>query len=153
QDRLRGRADFGAALTDFIELRQEHWPELPEAFRALMAREISQRLVGLDLERSIQWRDNTLWEPQILDLLLELIDRYELRIDPDDPLAFAAMSMDRNVLANYYRRFGLSNAAKQAFERLLRNPPSRQALQELARSLETSGMWSDEIADALRAVV
>jgi hypothetical protein len=153
QNGLRARMDFEEALTDFVELHQEHWPELPEAFRDWLAREISHRLVGLDLERSIQWKDSSLWEPPALDLLLELIDRYELRIDPDEPLAFAAMSMDRNVVANYYRRFGLSEAATQAFERLLREPPSRQALQELARSVEESGIWSDRIADALSAIV
>jgi hypothetical protein len=153
QDRLRGRANFEEALTDFVELRQEHWPELPELFRDRMAREISPQLVRLDLEASIQWRNGSLWEPPILALLLELIDRYELRIDPDEPLAFAAMSMDRNVVANYYRRFGLSEGAMRAFERLLRNPPSRQALQELTRSVETSGMWSERIAESLQAVV
>jgi hypothetical protein len=152
-DRLRGRADFGEALTDFVELRQEHWPELPEAFRGWLAEKISRELGHLNLEKSIEWRENSLWEPPSLDLLLELIDRYELRIDPDEPLAFAAMSMDRNVVANYYRRFGLSNAAMRAFERLLRNPPSRQALQELTRSVQTSGMWSERIAEALQAVV
>lgn len=152
QDRLRGREKFAEAWIDFVELRPEHWPELPETFRDWMGTEISHRLGTLDLGKSIQWRDSTLREPQVLSLLLRLIDRYELRIDPDEPLVFAAMSVDSNVSANYCRRFGLSDAAMQAFERLLRNPPSRQALQGLVQSVEASGMWSDEIAGALRAV-
>lgn len=153
QDDLHRRTNLAEALTDFVRLRQEHWPDLPQDYRAWLAKQISQQLIQLDLEKSIQWRGSSLWEPQVLDLLLELIDRYELRIDRDEPLAFAAMSMDRNVIANYYRRYGLSRIAMHTLERLIRNPPSRQALQELMRSIETSGMWSDEIHDALKAVV
>lgn len=153
QDRLQGRRKFEEALIDFIELRSEHWPEIPDAYRTWLAHEVSQRLVALDLERSIQWRESTLWEPPMLDLLLELVDRYELPIEPDEPLVFAAMSMDRNIVGNYYRRFGLSNAAMRTLERLLRNPPSNPALQELVRTVRISGIWSAEIADALKAIV
>lgn len=153
QDRLQARAALQEAISDFIELQQEHWPELPEAYRIWLAREVSQQLGLLDLERTVQWRDNSLWEPQVLPLLLEIVDRYELRVDPDEPLIFAGMSMDRNVVANHYRRFGLSGRGRQTLERLLRDAPSNQALNELIRFVESAGIWSDEIAVALRAVV
>lgn len=152
QDRLRARATLQDALSDFVELRQEHWPELPEAYRIWLAGEISQQLGLLDLERTVQWRDNSLWEPQVLPLLLEIVDRYELRIDPDESLVFAAMSMDRNVVANHYRRCGFSDRGRQTLERLLRGAPSNQASNELIRFVESAGIWSDEIEMALRAV-
>jgi len=153
QERLLGRRTLAEAFSDFVELRQEHWPELPDAYRDWLTREISGQLGRMDLERSIEWRDNSLWQPQALPLLLEIVDRYELHIDPDEPMVFAAMSMDRNVIANHYRRFGFSDRGTQALERLLGRAPSLQALAELIRFVEAAGVWSDGIAAALRAVV
>jgi len=152
QERLQTRRTLRDALADFVELREEHWPELPQAFRTWLAEEISRQLSRLDLEHTVQWRDNSLWAPQVLALLLEIVDRYELRIDPDEPLVFAAMSMDRNVVANHYRRSGFSDRARQALERLLHDAPSNQALNELIRFVENAAIWSDEIAAAMRAV-
>jgi hypothetical protein len=152
QERLPTRTTLHDALTDFVELREEHWPELPGAFRTWLAGEISRQLAELDLEHSVEWRDNSLWAPRVLPLLLQIVDRYELRIDPDEPLVFAAMSMDRNVVANHYRRFGFSGRSKQTLERLLHHPPSNQALNELIRFVESAALWSDEIAAAMRAV-
>ena len=48
---------------------------------------------------------------------------------------------------------GSADRARQALERLLRDAPSAQALAELIRFVEGAGMWSDDIAAALRAVV
>ena len=152
QERLQGRTTLQEALTDFVELREEHWPELPEAYRSWLAVEISRQLGLLELERTVEWRDNSLWSPQVLPLLLEIVDRYELRVDPDEPIVFAGMSMDRNVVANHYRRFGLSDRGRQTLERLLRGAPSNQALNELVRFVESAGIWSDEIAVAMRTV-
>jgi hypothetical protein len=44
QERLPTRGTLQNALTDFVELGEEHWPELPEAFRTWLAGEISQQL-------------------------------------------------------------------------------------------------------------
>jgi hypothetical protein len=153
QERLFTRKALQEALLDFVELREEHWPELPEAFRAWIAAEISQQLARLDLEHTVDWRDNSLWQPQVLPLLLEIVDRYELHIEPDEALVFAAMSMDRNVVANHYRRFGFSDRARQTLERLLVGAPSNQALNELVRFVENAGIWSDGIAAAMRRIV
>lgn len=152
QERLQTRGTLQDALADLVELREEQWPELPQAFRTWLAGEISQQLGRLDLEHTVQWRDNSLWAPHVLALLLEIVDRYELRIDPDEPLVFAAMSMHRNVVANHYRRFGFSDRAGQALERLLHDAPSNQALNQLIRFVESAAIWSDEIAAAMRAV-
>ena len=152
QERLQGRTTLQEALTDFVELRQDHWPELAEAYRTWLAAEISRQLRLLDLERTIEWRDNSLWQPQVLPLLMEIVDRYELRVDPDEPLVFAGMSMDHNVVAKHYRRFGLSDRGRQTLERLLRGAPSNQALNELIRFVESAGIWSDEIAVTMRTV-
>jgi hypothetical protein len=153
QERLLTRRTLTEALVDFVELQQEHWPELPGAFRTWLAEEISRQLGRLDLEHTVEWRDNSLWQPQVLPLLLEIVERYELHIDPDEPLVFAAMSMDRNIAANHYRRFGFTDHAKQTLERLLGRAPSNQALNELIRFVENAGIWSDGIAEAMRAVV
>jgi hypothetical protein len=153
RERLLGRTTLAEALSDFVELRQEHWPELPDAYRDWLTREISGQLGRMELERSIEWRDNSLWQPQVLPLLLEIVDRYELHIHPDEPIVFAAMSMDRNVVASHYRRVGFSDRGRQALERLLGGAPSPQALAELIRFVEGAGVWSDGIAAALRAVV
>jgi len=152
QERLPTRGTLQDALTDFVELRKEHWPELPQAFRAWLAGEISQQLGRLDLEHTIEWRGNSLWAPRVLSLLLEIVDRCELRIEPDEPLVFAAMSIDGKVVTNHYRRFGFSDAARATLERLLRGAPSNQALNELIRFVESSGVWSHEIAAAMQAV-
>jgi hypothetical protein len=153
QDRLRNRRSLREALADFEELGEEHWPELPETFLNWLSGEISLQLQKLDLERSIQWKQNSLWEPGILPLLLGIIDRYSIRIDPDEPLVFAAMSIDRDAAANHYRRFGLSDTGRRTLDRLLYNPSSTKALEELVRFIQTSDIWSDEIANALRSIV
>lgn len=152
QERLPTRGTLQNALTDFVELGEEHWPELPEAFRSWLAGEISQQLGHLDLEHTVQWRGNSLWTPRVQSLLLQIVDRYELRIDPDEPLVFAAMSMDGKVVTNHYRRFGFSDRAKETLERLLSGAPSNQALNELIRFVESSGIWSDHIGAAMQAV-
>jgi hypothetical protein len=153
QERLLTRRTLHDALPDFVELRQEHWPELPEAFRTWLTGEVSQQLGRLDLEHTVEWRDDSLWQPHVLPLLLEIVDRYELHMTPDEPLVFAAMSMDRNVVANHYRRFGFSDDARRALERLLGAAPSKQALNELIRFVQSAAIWSDQIAMAMQAVV
>jgi len=152
QERLPTRGTLQNALTDFVELGEEHWPELSEAFRNWLAGEISQQLGRLDLERTVEWKDNSLWTPGVLSLLLQIVDRYELRIDPDEPLVFCAMSMDGKVVTNHYRRFGFSDRATETLERLLRGAPTNQALNELIRFVESSGIWSDRISVAIQAV-
>ena len=152
QERLPTRGTLQDALADFIEMEEEHWPELPPAFRTWLEGEISQQLGQLDLEHTVEWRDNSLWTPRVLSPLLQIVDRYELRTDPDEPLIFAAMSMDGKVVTNHYRRFGFSDRAMAALERLLRGAPSSQALAELIRFVQSSGIWSDHIAAAIQAV-
>lgn len=127
QERLVSRRTLADAFADFVELGSEHWPDLPREYREWLTREISQQLERMNLENSIEWRDNSLWQPQSLPLLLEIIDRYQLQIQPDEPIVFAAMSMDQNAAANHYRRFGLSERALGTLERLLTTPPSPQA--------------------------
>lgn len=153
QERLISRRTLGDAFADLVELRAEHWPELPQQYRDWLRQEISQQLERMNLETSIEWKDNSLWQPQSLPLLLEIIDRYQLHIEPDEAIVFAAMSIDQNTAANHYRRFGLSDRGKQTLERLLAAPPSPQAQAELIRYLGSSGVWSDGIAMALRSLV
>lgn len=152
QARLLTRRELNEALGDFAELQKEHWPELPDTYREWLAREVSARLGELDLPRTVEWRGDSLWQPRVLPLLLTLIDRYELRIQPDEPLVFAATGLDQSVV-NHYRRFGFSDVSQATFERLLHHPPSTNALAELVRFVERAQMWSAGTGDALRPVV
>jgi len=83
---------------------------------------------------------------------MRLIDRYALRIQPDEPLVFVLTGWDTNVVGNYHKRFGLRERAKSTLERLLKNPTSPQALEGIVRFIESSETWSPEIETALRVL-
>lgn len=152
QERLLSLTSFDDALQTFSELKEDYWPELPEPYREWLVSEISKTMTNLDLEKSIKWKGTTLWQPQVLSLLLRLIDRYALRIQPDEPLIFVLTGWDTEVVAKYYKRFGLSGSALRTLERLLANPTSPQALEELVRFVEKSDIWTQQIETSLKAV-
>jgi hypothetical protein len=106
----------------------------------------------LDLERSIRWEDTTLWQPEVLPFLLRVIDRYALRIEPDEPLAFVVIGLDTEVVAKYQKRFGLGENAIQALERMLDRPPSSRAREGVVRFIQSSGIWSPRIEASLSEV-
>jgi hypothetical protein len=153
QESLLSRTSLNDALKDLWELKQDYWPELPDGYRDWLAHEVSKALGTLELEKSIQWKENTLWEPNILSFLMKIVDRFVLRIEPDEPLVFAITGMDEGVVARYHKRFPLSDQARTTLERLLTAPPSTQALGELVRFVETSGIWSDEVFESLKNIV
>jgi hypothetical protein len=105
-----------------------------------------------DLERSIRWEGETLWTPRPLQLLLEVIDRYELAIVPDSLLVFPALGAHEQVTTKYFQRFGFSEAAERTFERLLGNLPSGRALENLVRFVRESGFCSEATLATLRGV-
>jgi hypothetical protein len=152
QERLLGRTTLNGALSDFWELTEDYWPELPDTYRDWLARDISKQLAALNLEKTIQWKENTLWTPSLLSILLPLIERYALKIEPDEPLIFVLTGWDDGVIAKYYKRFPLSEAALKTLERLLQSPASRQALEGLVRFVDSSEIWSAEIERSLKHI-
>jgi hypothetical protein len=142
QASLLSRTSLNDALKDLWELKEDYWPELPNQFRDWLASEVSKCLGTLDLEKNIEWKENTLWTPQILSFLMKVIDRYGLRIEPDEPFAFATMAMDAGIVARHVNRFPFSETALKTIERLLKNPPSNQALERSSVSSKkpTSGL-------------
>jgi len=153
QERLSTGKDFPQALNQFYQLAESHWPELSVDHRAWVATEVSKFLVGLDLEHSIVWKDETLTIPVALSVLLKLIHRYELKINPDFPLIFATASWDDKLVADYYRRCGLSPEALALLDTMLANPKSPRALAGAVGFVRDSGLWSNSIKAGLTQAV
>jgi hypothetical protein len=152
RQRLVQRTTLADTLNDLQELKDEHWPELPQDFKTWLATEIGALMASLNLEQSIRWDANTLWEPQVLPLLLRVVTRYELRLVPDELMIFPATGMDEQVASRYYQLFGFSQTVGRTLERLLANPPSPRALESLVRFVRVSGFRSDAAVATLRAV-
>jgi hypothetical protein len=152
QERLLARTKLGEALNDFVELTEERWPELPEAFRKWLSDEINALMAALDLEHRITWEGEVLWTPRVYPLLIRIIGRYGLTVVPDELMIFPAMGADEQVSVKYYRRLGFTEAARQTLERLLASPPSPRALEELVRLVRDSGVTSDAVRAILRSI-
>jgi hypothetical protein len=88
QERISTTTDFHQTLNDFYHLPESHWPELPADRKVWLAVEVSKFLVELDLEHSVAWKEDTLTIPAALPVVLKMIHRYELTIDPDSPPYF-----------------------------------------------------------------
>jgi hypothetical protein len=152
QQRLVKRMTLADTLNDLLELQDEHWPELPEAFRAWLADEISASMTSLDLEKSIRWKGNTLWQPQVLPILLKIVTRFGLRLTNDELMIYPAIGWDEQESSRYFQRFGISVDVGRTLERLLADPPSPQSLESLIRFATTSPFRSDPLAATLRSV-
>jgi hypothetical protein len=153
QERLSQEQNFHKAINEFHELEESHWPELSTERKAWLATEVSKLLVALDLERSIVWKDETLTTPAVLSVLLKLIHRYELNVTPDTSLVYATVSWDEKIVAEYYRRWGLSSLALQILNSLLLNPKSPRALAGTVAFVRDSGIWSTSVQSGLMQVV
>ena len=130
---------INGALRDFFELSEDHWPELPVDYKRWLAVEIS-RLMALH-------------SPGILSWILKLINRYELKIEPDLSLVFAATAWDEKVVADYHRRFGLSAEAQELVCEILVNPKSPRAQSGIVGFLRDSGLWSSTVEAGLIKIV
>ncbi len=152
QESLLSRTSLNDALKDFWELKEDYWPELPPAYRDWLASEVSKVMSSLDLEKTIQWKESTLWEPQVLSFLLQLINRYALKIAPDEPLVFVLTGLDTGFLAKYHQRSPLSETALKTLQRLLNAPASPRTLEGVVHFLESSEIWSPEIEASLMSI-
>jgi hypothetical protein len=149
QGQIATGRDFVKTINNFYQLPESHWPELSADHKKWLSIEASRFLVKLDLEHSIAWEADALSVPVALPLLLKLIRRYELTIDPDTPLIYATGSLDENLVADYAVRAGLSSSAKSLVETLLSQPRSPRAHAGLIGFVRSTKLWSDSIRDAL----
>ena len=95
------------------------WPEVGADRCSWLATFVGEQLGQLDLRTRIRWRSETeLTRPGVLHLLLALINRYELRVADDEPLAVALL-VETHATRTYHQRFGLSDSAVEAIEELL----------------------------------
>jgi hypothetical protein len=149
QEQIANGRDFVKTLNSFSQLPESHWPELKIDHKTWLALEVSSFLLKLDLEHAIRWEGDALSVPVALPLVLKVIRRYELTIDPDTPLIYATGSLDENLVADYAVRAGLSTAAKSLVETMLNQPRSPRAHAGLIGFTRSSKLWSDSIRDAL----
>jgi hypothetical protein len=147
---IRENESLDEVLGAVLRLREEHLPEVDEARKIWLAEKVSARLVELKLHQSVQWKENTLWLPTQLGPLLSLVSHYQLPLDPDSTLVDALMGWDSGEIPKYYKKYGFSAAAKDAFEARLENPPSPQGLEALVRFVHQTEIWSDRIEAGLK---
>ena len=111
--------DGDVLLPAFARLDPARWPEVSADRRDWLATFVGEQLGQLDLRTRIRWRSETeLTQPRVLPLLLTLVQRYELRVADDEPLAVALLA-ETDATSAYHQRFGLSNRAVAAIEELL----------------------------------
>ncbi len=113
---VRQRESLDEVLAAVVGLKEEHLPELEETRKSWLAQQISKRLVELNLEESVQWKETTLWLPSQLGPLLSIISHYQLQLHPDSPLVDALTGWDSGGIPKYYRKHGFSDDAKRRFE-------------------------------------
>src|ERR1700682_129820 len=153
QERLLSQIVLQNALSDFEQLSEAHWPELPTSYKNWLTVAVSEQMVELDLAHRVEWKGDALWEPRVLRLLLRIVDRYELKLEPDEPLIFAIAGWATEEAVKYFRRFGFSPGAVALCERLLADPPSSGALQGIVSFIRETTLYTDGIDAALRAIV
>ena len=95
------------------------WPEVGADRRDWLATFVGEHLGQLDLRTRIRWHSETeLTQPRVLPILLALVDRYELRLADDEPMAVALLS-ETHATRRYHQAFKLSDRAVAAIEELL----------------------------------
>jgi hypothetical protein len=120
QETIRTSKDLNAIVQTCATLAKESWPGVSDEQRQWLTDEVSTTLVGLDLARSIVWETAEQWRhPQGLVPLLDLADVYQLQLSNDLPIVLALRSWPYPAITNYYRRYGLSQAAAEQLAQLL----------------------------------
>ena len=95
------------------------WPEVGADRRGWLATFVGEHLGQLDLRTRIRWHSETeLTQPRVLPILLALVDRYELRLEDDEPMAVTLLS-ETHPTRRYHQAFTLSDRAVGAIEELV----------------------------------
>lgn len=146
---------FWEVLNALATLNEKNWPTLPADRRDWLASEASARLVVLDLSKTIYYGQHGSWhQPPELQVLLRLIDRYELRIESDETLVLTLKAWPGTTFSNHYKRYGLSTKAADLFLEYVRGTHERTTPHEnvLAFLEETEFTWPSFDDDLLRFV-
>lgn len=111
--------DGEALFVALARTEPSRWPEVGRDRRDWLATFVGEHLGQLDLRTRIRWHSETeLTQPRVLPLLLALVDRYELRLADDEPMALALLS-ETHATRRYYEAFAFSDRAVAAIEELL----------------------------------
>jgi hypothetical protein len=153
QDRLLNRNELDDVLSDLSELTLSHWPEITNSFRQWLTTEISRKLAALDLGTRIVWRDDTLTQPRELGVILKVIDRYQLRVNPDDLLIWVVSGWNDSTVLHHVERHGISGNALALLERLLATTDSPHSRDHLVEFIERARLWSFPISESLRQIL
>lgn len=153
QDRLLHRHTLDDVLSDFAELTPSNWPEIPGVFRQWLTAELSRRLVALDLGGRIVWRNNALTQPRELGLLLKVMDRYQLRVEPDFVLMWVVSGWDDATVLHHVERYGISADALALLARLIATTDSPHSRDHIVDFIERARLWSVPISESLRQIV
>ena len=140
-------------LSALARVDPAHWPEVSADRRDWLAAFVGEQLGQLDLRTRIQWRSETkLTQPQVLPLLLALVNRYELRVTDDEPLAVALLA-ETDPTRTYHRRFGLSDRAVAAIEGLLDAAGTPNAgLEQILSFIRDVGLKTPRIIAAIERI-
>jgi hypothetical protein len=121
QTTIQTGRNINAIIGAWERLPKEHRPALSSAQRDWLAQRVTDELVSLDLARSITWHTENTWtQPRGLNPLLDMTDYYNLAIANDVPVVLALRAWPHKAISNYYRRVGLTTAAQEQLEELLR---------------------------------
>lgn len=120
QETIRTARNINAIAHACATLAKEYWPDIADEQREWLTHQVMNTLVGFDLAHSIRWETaNQRRHPRGLEPLLNVADVYQLRLTNDVPVVLALRSWPYPAIANYYRRYGLSEAAVEQLGRLL----------------------------------
>ena len=135
------------------QVDRARWPEVGADRRRWFATLVSEQLGQLDLRTSIQWLSETEFtQPRVLPLLLALVKRYELRVADDEPLAVALL-VEADATRAYHQRFGLSDRAVDAIERLLgATGTPNPGLEHILSFVRDVGLHTPTIIDAVERI-
>ena len=154
QELLRG-GNFDQALNAFYSLEEETWPELTLERRQWLADEISRWFVENDLNRAIVHHGDNSWtQPTFLETLLKIVDRYDLTIPADQQLVLSLRAWSFQTVSNYFRRHGLSPAARARVIVLARDRTQhRNVLSHVLSFIDNSQFsWEEELDDLANIV-
>jgi hypothetical protein len=115
--------DAEAVVDALARLEEGQWPALPAERVALVKKGVDRILGQLDLPHRIVWTGDNSWTmPQVLPLLLKLVDHYEIKLADDMPLAESLRASEQDTVVKYFKRYGLSDAALARLEQVASDP-------------------------------
>ena len=151
QNTIRTSRDINRIIIVAERLQKEHWPELAAEQRSWLAQAANDTLARYDLARSITWENENRWtRPHGLNPLLHLIDYYQLHLSDDVSIVLALRSWPDQAIANYYRREGFTQAAKEQLNQLLHSAENHNITQHVLSFLRQTPYDTPIIRDLLR---